>query len=978
MHTFLNFRLNLRLMKKTLLLATLLLSSLYNVVAQPTLGLIAHWPFSGNANDISGNGHHGNLHNVTPTAGQQGIANTAYLLNGTNSFISIPYSSGLNTNYISICAVVKPTAFYSGTCEGNYILTRGTVAISASPGSYMLGIFDNAYNSCGVLDTNYEVATGHLTATGIAPGLWQSSTRIHTNNWYCLVETFDGTYARIYVNGTLAITTTGWASTIGTSTDSIAIGKYLAGSLSGYPYNFTGVIDDVAIYNRPLTVSEVADYCNSVMVPDTIVYISQPLNKTAFCPGDTVHVNYSVNVNFNTGNIFTAELSNSSGSFTSPVSIGTLTSSVPGKIICTIPAGTPAGTGYRIRVRSSNPVRTSADNGVNLAVNPKPTPVLTNNSPVCAGDTIKLSATYVSGTFNWSGPGSYTFIGASVKRPNATPAIGGTYTVITTAAGCKDTSTLNVTVNAKPTPVTINNSPVCEGDSIKLGSTYGGATFNWFGPGTYTNTGGSVIRPNATTAMSGTYTVVSTANGCVDTTNLNVVVVTKPAPLLTNNSPVCAGDSIKLSASYGSATFTWSGPGGYNYTGANVIRPNATSSMAGKYTIVTVLGVCRDTSNLTVVVNPTPVVNITGNINICDGDSLHLKSTSSPAASSYSWNWPGGSSVQQNIDIANAVAGTYMVKASNGNCIGKDSVNVQVTQMNVDLGKDQNLCNVNLPVLSPGIAGASYLWQDGSTASTFAVPGSGKYYVTVTLNGCKRSDTVNIKALYVGVDIGDDTSLCEGDTLKLSAQDGFDKYAWSTGTTGKSIVIKEQGRYWVRVLKDYCDAFDTVNVSYLDGRLYLPEDTTLCNGEIIQLEVASIDGSEYRWQDGAGGNKYTVEKGGYYWVNATNQCGSFGDTVWVEYEECNCKPVVPTAFSPNGDDRNDYLHPFIYCTPKSYKFMILNRWGEVVFRSQNVADKWDGSYKGVPAEVGAYFYYLEVMGPNGHIFREKGDITLVH
>lgn len=58
--------------------------------------------------------------------------------------------------------------------------------------------------------------------------------------------------------------------------------------------------------------------------------------------------------------------------------------------------------------------------------------------------------------------------------------------------------------------------------------------------------------------------------------------------------------------------------------------------------------------------------------------------------------------------------------------------------------------------------------------------------------------------------------------------------------------------------------------------------------------------------------------------------------------------------------------------------MILNRWGEVVFKSQNVADKWDGSYKGVPAELGAYFYYLEVMGPNGHIFREKGDITLIH
>lgn len=939
----------------------------------PTSGLVAHWPFSGNANDISGNGHHGNINTATFTSGASGLSNTALLFNNVNSCVGIPYSSSFNMSALSMCAVFKTTAFYGGPCQGNFILSRGTQGFN---GSLILDYFDNAYNSCSVSDTNYYVFAGQVGPTVLSATTMQNATRVHTNYWYCFVLTFDGTTGKLYVNGTLINSFTGW-SAMGTSTDSICIGKYPWGG-SSYPYNFIGAIDDIAIYNRALTATEVGDYCNAILVPDTLVYISQPLNKTSFCPGDTVHVNYNLTYNFNSGNVFTAELSNNSGSFASPVAIGTLTSSVPGKIICTIPAGTSTGTGYRIRVRSSNPVRTSADNGVNLAVNPKPTPVLTNNSPVCAGDTIKLTATYASGTFNWSGPGLYTSTGASVKRPNATPAMGGTYTVITTAAGCKDTSTLNVTVNAKPTPVTTNNSPLCEGDSIKLSATYTGATFNWFGPSAYTNTGGNVIRPNATTAMSGTYIVVTTANGCVDTTNLNVVVVTKPAPLLTNNSPVCTGDSIKLSVSYGSATFTWSGPGGYNYTGANVIRTNATSSMAGTYTVITVLGVCRDTSNLTVVVNPTPVVNITGNISICDGDSLHLKSNSSPAASSYSWNWPGGSSVQQNIDIANAVAGTYVVKASNGNCAGKDSVNVQITQLKVDLGKDQNLCNAALPLLSPGIPGASYLWQDGSTAGTFAVPGSGTYYVTVTLNGCKRSDTVNIKALYVNVDIGDDTSLCEGDTLKLLAQDSFDKYAWSTGATGKSIIVKEQGRYWVRVLKEYCDAFDTVDVVYLDGRFYLPEDTMLCNGQVFELEVNSIDGSKYEWNDGSTGNKYTVSQPGYYWINASNQCGSFGDTIWVEYEECECRPFMPTAFTPNGDGRNDAIHPYLHCPAKEYKFMIVNRWGQIVFESTVPNDRWDGNFKNTPAEAGTYFYYLEVKGPDGRIYRMKGDITLVH
>ncbi len=384
-------------------------------------------------------------------------------------------------------------------------------------------------------------------------------------------------------------------------------------------------------------------------------------------------------------------------------------------------------------------------------------------------------------------------------------------------------------------------------------------------------------------------------------------------------------------------------------------------------------------TNDSIVINPVLVsAHITGNTVICDGDSLHLQATANPSASGYSWLWPGGTSTQQNLDLANPPAGKYLVSATVGGCAGKDSVNVQVIKLNVDLGKDQNLCNAALPVLSPNILGATYLWQDGSTADKFSVPGSGKYYVTVTVNGCSRSDTITIKALFVNVDVGTDTSLCLGDTLILSAPNGFDKYAWSTGATGKSIIIKEPGKYWVRVLKEYCDAFDTVDVTYLDGRFYLPEDTVLCNGQVYELEATSIHGSKYEWKDGSRGNKYTISQAGFYWVNATNQCGSFGDTIWVEYEECDCRPFVPTAFTPNGDGRNDAIHPYLHCPAKEYKFMIVNRWGQVVFESKNPNNRWDGNFKNTPAEAGTYFYYLEVKGPDGRTYNIKGNITLVH
>ena len=85
--------------------------------------------------------------------------------------------------------------------------------------------------------------------------------------------------------------------------------------------------------------------------------------------GASVSVPFTSVGTFNAGNVYTAQLSNAAGSFASPISIGTVTSTAnSGTIAATIPAGTAAGTGYRIRVVSSNPVVTGTDNTVNLSV----------------------------------------------------------------------------------------------------------------------------------------------------------------------------------------------------------------------------------------------------------------------------------------------------------------------------------------------------------------------------------------------------------------------------------------------------------------------------------------------------------------------------------------------------------------------------------------------------------------------------------
>ncbi|OSZ82600.1 hypothetical protein CAP35_04860 [Chitinophagaceae bacterium IBVUCB1] len=241
----------------TLLLAVSLSPILSN--AQFTKGLVAHWPFNGSANDASGKGLHGTPTAITYGAGQTGSANSAAIFNGTGSYINVPYKASMNTDTVSMCAIVKLNNYYTGNCEGNYIIARGDVSTN---GGYGIQAYDNAYNTCGVLDTSKEVF-GLMSKSITAAAAQQYSPNIVTKNWYCVIGTFDGKTAKMYINGVLKSTDIlSSASSIGSSTSSITIGAYGAGLTTGYPYWVNGAIDDMRLYSRILTTTEIDSYCN--------------------------------------------------------------------------------------------------------------------------------------------------------------------------------------------------------------------------------------------------------------------------------------------------------------------------------------------------------------------------------------------------------------------------------------------------------------------------------------------------------------------------------------------------------------------------------------------------------------------------------------------------------------------------------------------------------------------------------------------
>ena len=86
---------------------------------------------------------------------------------------------------------------------------------------------------------------------------------------------------------------------------------------------------------------------------------------------------------------------------------------------------------------------------------------------------------------------------------------------------------------------------------------------------------------------------------------------------------------------------------------------------------------------------------------------------------------------------------------------------------------------------------------------------------------------------------------------------------------------------------------------------------------------------------------------------------------------------MPTAFTPNGDGQNNFCKPLLFGNISRYEFVIYNRWGEMIFRTQDIRAGWDGRYKGVLQHTQTYIWTCTYQEMNGPIRNEKGHVTLL-
>lgn len=169
-----------------------------------------------------------------------------------------------------------------------------------------------------------------------------------------------------------------------------------------------------------------------------------------------------------------------------------------------------------------------------------------------------------------------------------------------------------------------------------------------------------------------------------------------------------------------------------------------------------------------------------------------------------------------------------------------------------------------------------------------------------------------------------------------------------------------------------------------DPAVHIPagiQDTMVCIGSTITLDVTTPGATGYEWENGFNRPVQVLDKTGAHSVKVTNECSFDIRSFLVSFEACNCDVFVPNAYTPNGDGLNDVFKPLIKCaglTDKGYRFTVYNRYGEIVFNSGSIGAGWNGLEKNAVAQAGVYNWVVKYIDPNNKkAVVKSGNVTLV-
>ncbi len=486
------------------------------------------------------------------------------------------------------------------------------------------------------------------------------------------------------------------------------------------------------------------------------------------CAGSAVTVPYTANIPFNAGNVFTAQLSDAQGRFANAVNIGTVSSTVSGSIAAVIPANTPNGTGYRIRVISSDSARTGGDNGIDLSIWGVTSATITSSgTEFCSYDSLLLTAANVPGySYQWK-KGSTNIAGAT--SPTYYAKATGDYKVIITdlAHGCSATSNIIHAIKRNQPAATITaGGPVtfCAGGNVLL-SANTGTNFSYLWKKNGNNINGATSS-SYTAATSGTYTVlVTNVYGCTKLSSATIVTVNPlPSVSYTGLAPTYALNDAPAALTPSPTGGVFNGPGISGYT----FFPSI-AGYGGPYTITytyTDINGCSNTAShqtsVTCVVPAVPgTITVTGgNKKVCPGNTRTYTIAAVSGAISYTWTPPAGSTITSGqgtvsvtVNYNAGFTGSDSIKVVSNSTCGSSAPKALLVQRNnpatpaAIAGQSFGVCNgIGINYSVAYTSGITYAWSFVNGANTLISGGQGTSAISVNYNAGYSVDTLRVSA----------------------------------------------------------------------------------------------------------------------------------------------------------------------------------------------------------------------------------------
>ncbi|TAE85861.1 MAG: hypothetical protein EAY81_06145 [Bacteroidetes bacterium] len=230
--------------------------------------------------------------------------------------------------------------------------------------------------------------------------------------------------------------------------------------------------------------------------------------------------------------------------------------------------------------------------------------------------------------------------------------------------------------------------------------------------------------------------------------------------------------------------------------------------------------------------------------------------------------------------------------------------------------------------------------------------------------------------------LGSDTTLCNGVSITLKVPITAQNYLWNTGDTSAEILVKKAGRYQVSISSGNCQSTAEINIAYHPPLFTaLNDEYTICDKEKELVKLDAGEGfSTYKWTPTEDTTQWIIVGDlGEYFVVVKDFRGCDGSDGTKVKRRCPVAVYFPNSFSPNNDGINDVYAP-VGVDVESFQLKIYNRWGQLVFESDNLNHTWDGTIKGKFVPTDTYIYTAQYTGfihKKMQTFNTEGNITLI-